>query len=837
MKALDVQFGQMALARGSLSVSQLIRCVGKAVENDRNLRDVLIVAGLLTNLEAQAIDEALTTDDEALQKELELGSTIVLDAIDRSIEEFEEVATERFTIDVKLESHDGRYEIKSSLGTGGMGEVFEVTDHTLRRNVALKRLRRGADSEKNRRRLLLEAQVTGLLEHPSIVPVYDLREGEDGNPFYIMRVVEEKSLEGIFEEIRGGESKFSLVQLVSILRQVSLAIHYAHDKGVIHRDLKPENILIGKYGEVYVIDWGIAKIIRDGIGLETTEGASDGLIGTPRYMSPEQARGESGLADGRSDVYSLGAILYEILTLCPVFESEHILALLFKVVYDEPMKPSERAPGRNIPEVLEIMALRALEKEPEKRFQSAEDFAAELEAFLDGVKEADRKRELARVAFEHALQVEATYSEVQNQKKEIDEELAGLKKNAARKSSEENMKIWELEQRSEDVSIEIEYLFGETIRNYSQVLVHEPAMPDAIERIGALYWTRFRDAERTGDKATAVYFEGLVRQFNDGRYDKLLEGGAFLRIEKLPTDRCVRLKSYNLVQRRLEAWDVLEISDHELTIPHGSYLLEIEGEGYATIKIPFVVDRGESIDIKIPEVRCDQIPEDFIYIHEGRFRPFSTRKEHETIETFAIQKHPVTVAQYLKFINSLSAEEAQVHVPKSGAGDYFEYVDGKYVLPSEDEEGDTWELNWPVISVNYFDALRYAEWKSESDGRKYRLPTLMEWLKSARGVDGRIFPWGNAFDRSFCRMRDSLEGRSMPSVVGFHQDDCSPYGVADVAGNVCEWTSTLEEGSGNRSMGGASYNSFKEFCKLDFIISSSETYKFGHYGFRIVVDI
>lgn len=834
MKPVDVQFGQMALARGVLSVGQLIRCVGRAAGDKRELRDVLITEGLISNIEAKGIDALLCSDDAALQKELELGKTIVLEAIDNSRSDLDDMRTERFLTELELEPNNGRYVFKSALGKGGMGEVFEVLDHALRRNVALKRLREDADTVKNRQRLLLEAQVTGLLEHPSIVPVYDIRNDEDGNPFYIMRVVQEQSLHGVIKDLRKGESKFSLVQLVSVLRQVSLAVHYAHDKGVIHRDLKPENILIGKYGEVYVIDWGIAKIVREGIGLETTESGGDGLIGTPRYMSPEQARGESGLVDSRSDVYTLGTILYEILTLCPVFESDQILALLFKVVYDEPIAPTTRVPERNVPEVLEATTLRALQKDPAKRFQSAEDFAAELEAFLDGVKEAERKRELAKIAFEQALQVEATYIDVQNQQKELIRELT-VERKTARGGTDH---LWGLDQQVEDLSIEIERLFSDTINHYSQALVHEPWMPSAIEKIGAMYWIRFRDAERAGDKPTAAYFEGLVRQFNDGRYDELLAGSATLDLIARPKNSHLRLKSFHSVQRRLEAWDVLEIESGHLELSHGSYLLELAGENLTPMKIPFLIDRGESLSIELPEVFENTIPDDYIYIHKGPFRPYASTVDIVFVDSFAIQKYPVTVRQYLEFVNSIDSEEAETHVPRTANSSYFQCdEEGKYFLPVADEEGDAWEPDWPILAVNYYDAVAFAKWRSAKDGRNYRLPELMEWLKSARGVDGRVYPWGNTFDSSFCRMRDSEVGRSVPAPVGTYKIDRSPYGVFDLCGNIAEWTSSFEEGTQNRYLGGASYNSFSDMCKLDFTMSSSEEFKFGHYGIRLVLDL
>ena len=384
----DTRLGQLAIARGLVSLGDLLRTVEEAGRTGRDVADVLLANGHLSNSDLNELHVRLSGAREELQAELERGQTIVLDELYQSIVDdgappavqagaVDASTTLEFDItDLDLE-HDDRYDLQGELGRGGMGRVYLAKDRILQRSVAFKTLVEEARSDKGRERLLIEARVTGLLEHPSIVPVYDLRATTAGEPFYTMRVVQEKSLNELIAEMRRGESAHSLTFFVSILRQVSLAIEFAHGLGVVHRDLKPENILVGKYGEVYVIDWGVAKILSGDIGLEGTGRVLMGqLVGTPAYMAPEQARGDSDAVCESSDVYALGAILYEILTLGPMFNADHVLAILFQVVHDAPERPAERAPDRHIPPELEEICLRALEKQPGARYASAQEFDA-----------------------------------------------------------------------------------------------------------------------------------------------------------------------------------------------------------------------------------------------------------------------------------------------------------------------------------------------------------------------------------------------------------------------------------------------------------------------------
>ena len=282
-----------------------------------------------------------------------------------------------------------RYETRRVLGAGGMGEVRLCADAWIGRDVAMKVAKAGQGSaSETRGRFLREARVQGQLEHPNIVPVYDIGLHR-GETFFTMKRIGGHTLEEIVRGLRGGHeeirAKYNRRKLLAAMSQVCLTIAYAHSRGVIHRDLKPANVMLGDFGEVYVLDWGVVKLMTD----ETQAGA---VIGTPGYMPPEQLAGE--VVGPRSDVYALGTILFELLALEPMNAGASLNELVAATAKPADA-PSARAPSGAVPPELDAIVLRATDLDPSKRFESARAMHEAIEAFLDGERDAERRRVLA----------------------------------------------------------------------------------------------------------------------------------------------------------------------------------------------------------------------------------------------------------------------------------------------------------------------------------------------------------------------------------------------------------------------------------------------------------
>jgi serine/threonine protein kinase len=245
---------------------------------------------------------------------------------------------------------------------------------------------------------LKEAQVTGQLEHPGVVPIYELgRRPEDQSPFYTMRFVRGRTLAEAARAYherrsRGEAGALELRDLLTAFVGVCNAVAYAHSRGVLHRDLKPQNVVLGDYGEVIVLDWGLARLLDqaeeaavslerpvDGQAGATVQGQ---VLGTPAYMAPEQAEGRLDLLGLATDVYGLGAILYEILTGRPPFAGPETTAVLRQVIHEAPARPGAVAAG--VPAALEAVCLMALAKRPGERYRSAKDLAGDVQRWLAG---------------------------------------------------------------------------------------------------------------------------------------------------------------------------------------------------------------------------------------------------------------------------------------------------------------------------------------------------------------------------------------------------------------------------------------------------------------------
>lgn len=295
-----------------------------------------------------------------------------------------------------------RYIMGKELGSGAIGQVIEAHDAHLCRDTAIKILRDDGGIDRDRiARFIAEAQITAQLEHPTIVPVHEIGRMPGGMPYFTMKTVRGKSLSEIINELRVltlKERKASRYDERFLLRrivQLCYGIAYAHSKGVVHRDLKPDNIMIGEYGEVQIMDWGLAKVmsgsavtapqeihtIRIGDGLRTLDGS---IAGTPSYMSPEQARGDQERIGPASDIFALGLLLAEVLTLFRVFrESDHPAHLLQRISRSGPIEVSVLAPAAKVAKELEAIIRKCTMNRIEQRYLHADEVADDIRAYLE----------------------------------------------------------------------------------------------------------------------------------------------------------------------------------------------------------------------------------------------------------------------------------------------------------------------------------------------------------------------------------------------------------------------------------------------------------------------
>ncbi|AFL72801.1 serine/threonine protein kinase [Thiocystis violascens] len=308
-----------------------------------------------------------------------------------------------------------RFDLLEPLGQGAMGVVLLARDRDLGRKVAYKRLRGELGAKPDMvQRFLAEAQITAQLDHPNVVPLYSLEHEDAQQLGYAMKLVQGETLESLIRQARSTLESGRILPprlqretLLDHFLKICDAIAFAHSRGVIHRDLKPANIMVGHFHEVYVMDWGIARVLESsrvpgtdmaervscarsgvGAGMETADGIATtqcgSLLGTPKYMSPEQARGEIDQLDERSDLYSLGLILFELICLRPAFGGPDVGTLLDRIQRGQRQPVAAPSPRGSIPRELKAIVDKATQAEPTERYQSAADLAEDLRHHLRG---------------------------------------------------------------------------------------------------------------------------------------------------------------------------------------------------------------------------------------------------------------------------------------------------------------------------------------------------------------------------------------------------------------------------------------------------------------------
>ncbi|MCC6738292.1 MAG: SUMF1/EgtB/PvdO family nonheme iron enzyme [Planctomycetia bacterium] len=908
----NLLFALLALQMELVTRDQLVACVPEAIGRPgADLGRMLVERGVLREAERGAVQAVLearvrrhggdaaaslaaAADDPARRT---LDGTVVGELVARTLAAAGRAPDRPTPLPDPAGSE--RYRMGQELGRGGIGRVVLAEDSRLGREVAVKIVVDNL-SPALVERFVREAMVTARLEHPQIVPVHDFGtiEREGGKrPYLAMKRVKGRDLRAVVDDLAAGQAEAAAAwprtRLLEAFQKACLGVAFAHSRGVLHRDLKPSNIMVGDFGEVYVVDWGLARVrgesdVAAGLRADgpdpglTVDGA---LIGTPAYMAPEQAAGRNDEVDERADVYALGAILYEILTLRPPVEGRTVEEVLTRAREGQITPPNALALHTSrsfhaadpVPPDLEATCLRALSLRREDRHPSVLDLHADIRRFLDGAAEHERLVARAARRARAGQDLQARWrelaGEVRNAQARLEKQVAETRpwepverkrlvwgaEDAHRKLREERVRTWsqataafeealrddpgcgaaadglcemalerlaeaEADRDFEEVVLQRQTLERHDATGVFRARLEEPgrltirtfARPCACIRPAPGSWTAV-----PGHKGEIPWRKGCpafgVAPLPGDRPSPAMrlepEGAQFGHRDGCPTTEVpgaeVWAARYEEEDRRLVLRESKRIGVTPLSgvpIGAGSWRLEIRHPVYATVFVPVLVTRCGEWEQHVALYRPEEIPEGFVQVAGGPFTTGGRRGGAMQPETpsfardYFLMRYPVTIGEYLEYLNDLVGqgrlEEARARRPRERDLSLVSESGGTFGLQSPDAP-DPYHVraDLPVGGVAWTDAVAYAAWRTRKTGRLVRLPTDFELEKAARGVDGRIYPWGDAFDGTFSNTIAAHRERPRLMPVGSFPADCSPYGAMDLAGNILSWSWSAAEGA------------------------------------------
>ncbi|WP_437666320.1 SUMF1/EgtB/PvdO family nonheme iron enzyme [Sorangium sp. So ce1182] len=782
-----------------------------------------------------------------------------------------------------------RFEDLGVIGRGGMGEVWRVRDRVMGRVLAMKILPPELSHEPGARtRFLAEARLTACLQHPGIVPVHDCGALPDGRLWFTMKEVRGRTLGAFIRALHADREATpfaeALRRMLDVYMRICEAVAYAHDQGVIHRDLKPANVMIGEFGEVLVMDWGIARGAVEGdlrgaaaTVLRTAHATRVGLVlGTPAYMPPEQARGELSLLGPASDVYALGAILYEMLSGRPPY-SGTAAAIRGQVVHGPPAPLAGRCRDP-LPADLIAICERAMARSPSQRPADARALAEEFHRYLDGARRRERARALVEEARLLGPNIERLRARARSLRTEARAVLAHVLPFDPDEAKERG---WALEDEARALGLTAALAEVAWRQKLQAALYEEPDMDEAHATLADAHLVDLRAAEDARDAEATATAEALLRAHDRGRYADVLCGDGALTLVTAPEGAEVWLLRNVERQRRLhlEPQGLLGRTPlRHVTLAHGTYVLQIRAPGHREARYPVRIGRGEHWDgaapgsaepLVIPLLPQEELSDDDIYVPAGWFMAGGDALASESlparrlwVDGFVLRRHPVTQADYLAFLNDLvergRTSDAVAACPRAGRA-----IVGSVDVPlfTRDGAGCFWpgehapadQARHPIASVDWYGAAAYAAWYAERTGRPWRLVGEIEREKAARGADGRYFPWGDQVEPRWACMVSSRPGHARPAPVDDYPTDESPYGARGLAGNVRDWCAelwtpegpTIENGAahvsqapagdlGLRSIRGGAWSSAPPaMCRAAGRFAASPDERFSAVGLRL----
>lgn len=709
------------------------------------------------------------------------------------------------------------YTIIKKINSGGMATVYLATQHSVGRTVALKVMKPALDKDPEfHQRFQREANIVGQLSHPNIIPIYDIGRHEELN-YISMEFLPKGSLE---EKIRKG---MNIESALKVALGIAAALEYAHSKGYVHRDIKPENILFREDDSPVITDFGIARTIKSKVNM-TQVGT---IVGTPNYMSPEQAKGEH--SDGRADLYSLGVVLFEMLTGKKPFHADSSLALGIKHIHEQAPK---------LP--LDVFFLqptldKLLAKKPEQRFQTAKELISELHALNNNTFLLGNKN--GRASFLSLLKTAGHL--IKQDAKFIAHKVSTQTKSLTRKFKSQPNEAPLVPASTMQKTLVATRISTPTSENQSADLSNGLSHNEIFsESRHKRYWIYSAIAMLILFAVGSNIIFPRSGASTSTQWASLVPGNKNAVAEENPEETKTTL-SFTVTpfpaEARIRILNIKEKYASGIALPPAAYHIEVSHPGYNTkTKWIRLNESNQILDVALQKSNqitdTSQLPlPDMVRLTSGEFIMGNTSNPNDkntkatnVEQDFLIGRYEITFNEY----------------------DFFAMATNR-ALPDD--------MGWgrgerPVVNISWDDAIAYTNWLSKTTGKNYRLPNAIEWEYAARGNTTSSYWWGNNEDdaqqRANCRygcksLWASFFNNQTKPVGSFTPND---FGIHDTAGNIAEWVNDCADKIARQSclkrvVRGGSFASNVEsitaYSQIAFTASKSRK----SIGFRVVQEI